>query len=100
MAGTFSSRESFSGQIYSFAFAHDAVKIKSINIGTGDSILHLPALIQDLGIILAVAGIVTLLFKKIGQPLVLGYMLAGFLVGPEVSFFPTVQEKEAINIWA
>tara|TARA_B110001454_G_scaffold219191_1_gene251093 strand:- start:9448 stop:11634 length:2187 start_codon:yes stop_codon:yes gene_type:complete len=53
-----------------------------------------------LGIILAVAGVVTLLFKKIGQPVVLGYLLAGFLVGPEVSFFPTVQENEEIKIWA
>jgi CPA2 family monovalent cation:H+ antiporter-2 len=64
------------------------------------NILHLPNLIADLGIILTAAGIVTLLFKKIGQPVVLGYLLAGFLVGPEVSFFPTVQEKEAIKIWA
>ncbi len=53
-----------------------------------------------MGIILAVAGLVTLLFKKINQPVVLGYLLAGFLVGPEVSFLPTVQEKEAITIWA
>lgn len=57
-------------------------------------------MIEDLGIILAVAGVVTLLFKKIGQPVVLGYLLAGFLVGPEVSFFPTVQENDEIKIWA
>ncbi len=60
----------------------------------------MPTLIEDLGIILAVAGVVTLLFKKIGQPVVLGYLLAGFLVGPEVSFFPTVQENDEIKIWA
>ncbi len=60
----------------------------------------MPTLIEDLGIILAVAGVVTLLFKKIGQPVVLGYLLAGFLVGPEVSFFPTVQESDEIKIWA
>lgn len=42
----------------------------------------------------------TLVFKKIGQPVVLGYLLAGFLVGPEVSFFPTVQENQEIKIWA
>lgn len=53
-----------------------------------------------MGIILAVAGAVTLVFKKIGQPVVLGYLVAGFLVGPEVSFFPTVQERDAIKIWA
>ncbi len=62
--------------------------------------LHLPPLISDLGIILATAGIVTLLFKRIGQPVVLGYLLAGVLVGPEISFLPTIQERDAIKIWA
>lgn len=62
--------------------------------------IHLPQLITDLAIILAAAGAVTLLFKKIGQPVVLGYLLAGVLVGPEVSFLPTVQEKDDIKIWA
>lgn len=62
--------------------------------------IHLPTLISDLAIILVVAGAVTLLFKKIGQPVVLGYLLAGILVGPEVSFLPTVQEKDAIKVWA
>lgn len=62
--------------------------------------IHLPALISDLAIILATAGIVTLLFKKINQPVVLGYLLAGLLVGPEISFIPTVQERDAIKVWA
>ncbi|HRK06568.1 MAG TPA: cation:proton antiporter [Pseudobdellovibrionaceae bacterium] len=62
--------------------------------------LHLPPLISDLGIILATAGMVTLLFKRIGQPVVLGYLLAGVLVGPEISFLPTIQERDAIQIWA
>lgn len=62
--------------------------------------MHLPALVQDLGIILIAAGIVTLFFKRIGQPVVLGYLLAGFLVGPEVSFLPTIQERDAIRVWA
>ena len=43
---------------------------------------------------------VTLLFRRIGQPVVLGYILAGLLVGPEISFLPTVQERGAIRIWA
>jgi monovalent cation:H+ antiporter-2, CPA2 family len=62
--------------------------------------LHLPPLISDLGLILLVAGFVTVVFKRIGQPVVLGYLIAGFLVGPETSFFPTVQDKAAIKIWA
>jgi CPA2 family monovalent cation:H+ antiporter-2 len=62
--------------------------------------LHLPVLITDLGLILAAAGVTTLLFKKINQPLVLGYILAGLLVGPHIKFIPTVTDNESIHIWA
>ncbi|WEK18652.1 MAG: cation:proton antiporter [Candidatus Pedobacter colombiensis] len=62
--------------------------------------IHLPVLITDLGLILAAAGITTLLFKKIKQPLVLGYILAGLLVGPHIDFIPTVTDNESIHIWA
>jgi CPA2 family monovalent cation:H+ antiporter-2 len=61
---------------------------------------HLPHLITDLGLILAVAGITTLLFKKIKQPVVLGYIIAGLLVGPHVSLTPTVVDEEAIKTWS
>ena len=61
---------------------------------------HLPVLIIDLALILAAAGVTTLLFKKIKQPLVLGYILAGLLVGPHVKFIPTVTDNESIHIWA
>lgn len=61
---------------------------------------HLPHLIQDLGLILIVAGLTTLLFKRLKQPVVLGYILAGFLVGPKLTFIPTVHEIENIRIWA
>ena len=43
----------------------------------------LPVLVKDLALILIVAGIVTLVFKKLKQPLVLGYIMAGFLVSPQ-----------------
>lgn len=62
--------------------------------------IHLPVLITDLGLILAAAGITTLLFKSIKQPLVLGYILAGLLVGPHIKFIPTVTDNESIHIWA
>lgn len=62
--------------------------------------IHLPVLITDLGLILAAAGITTLLFKKIKQPLVLGYILAGLLVGPHIDFIPTVTDNESVTIWA
>ncbi|WP_299705883.1 cation:proton antiporter [uncultured Pontibacter sp.] len=61
---------------------------------------HLPHLVMDLGLILGAAGITTLLFKKLKQPLVLGYIIAGLLVGPHVNLFPTVVETENINVWA
>ncbi|HEY0900080.1 MAG TPA: cation:proton antiporter, partial [Sphingobacteriaceae bacterium] len=62
--------------------------------------IHLAPLISDLGLILAAAAITTLLFKWIKQPLVLGYILAGFLVGPHFSFLPTVVDDKSITIWA
>lgn len=61
---------------------------------------HLPHLITDLGLILAVAGVTTLLFKKLKQPVVLGYIIAGLLVGPHVSLIPTVVDEEAIKTWS
>lgn len=62
--------------------------------------IHLPVLIADLGLILAAGGITTLIFKRIKQPLVLGYILAGLLVGPHFKFVPTVSDQANITIWA
>jgi CPA2 family monovalent cation:H+ antiporter-2 len=62
--------------------------------------LHLPALIVDLALILGAAAVVTLLFKKLKQPVVLGYIIAGFLVGPNFKMFPTIVDIEGIRIWA
>lgn len=61
---------------------------------------HLPHLITDLALILGAAAFITLVFKKLKQPLVLGYIIAGFLVGPYVHWLPTVTETENIRIWA
>lgn len=61
---------------------------------------HLPHLIQDLGLILIVAALTTLLFKRLKQPVVLGYILAGLLVGPQFPLLPTVSEIDNIRIWA
>ncbi len=62
--------------------------------------MHLPHLITDLALILGAAGIITLIFKKLKQPLVLGYIIAGLLVGPHIGLFPTITETENITIWA
>lgn len=61
---------------------------------------HLSPLIVDLALILTVAGVTTLLFKKIKQPVVLGYVIAGVLVGPHFNLVPTVVDDEAIRIWS
>jgi CPA2 family monovalent cation:H+ antiporter-2 len=61
---------------------------------------HVPQLIIDLSLILTMAGIITLIFKKLKQPIVLGYILAGLLVGPNFSIFPTITDIKTIEIWA
>jgi len=61
---------------------------------------HLPHLITDLALILCSAGVVTLIFKRLNQPVVLGYIIAGLLVGPNFSLFPTITEIDTIKIWA
>ena len=62
--------------------------------------MHLDNLISDLALILIVAGIVTLIFRKIKLPVVLGYIVAGFLISPHFSYMPTVVEVADIEVWA
>lgn len=61
---------------------------------------ELPTLIADLSLILLCAGIMTLLFKKLKQPLVLGYIVAGFLASPGMPYTPSVIDTTNIKIWA
>lgn len=61
---------------------------------------HLPDLIADLALILMAGAVVTLLFRKIKQPLVLGYIIAGFIVGPHFDFLPTVVDNDNIGTLA
>ena len=61
---------------------------------------ELPELVKDLALILVVAGFVTLIFKKLKQPLVLGYIVAGFLVSPHMSYTMSVVDKDDIQTWA
>ena len=61
---------------------------------------EIPALISDLTAILVLAAITTLLCKKINLPSVLGYILAGFLVGPVVEFIPTIHDMANIEVWS
>ena len=61
---------------------------------------HLPTLISDLALILVCAGLMTLLFKKLKQPLVLGYVVAGFLASPHMPYTPSVMDTANIQTWA
>ncbi len=60
----------------------------------------MPSLITDLALILIVAGIVTILFKRLKQPLVLGYIVAGFLVGPNMTYMPTITDAATVKVWS
>ena len=61
---------------------------------------HLPTLITDLALILASAGLMTLIFKRLKQPSVLGYIVAGILAGPHITLTPTVIDSGNIQTWA
>ena len=58
------------------------------------------SLITDLAYILVVASIVTIIFKRLKQPLVLGYIVAGFLAGPHMPYTPSVSSMEGIDEWS
>lgn len=61
---------------------------------------HTNGLIGDLAWILLLGAIVTLLFKKLKQPVVLGYILAGFLASPKFEYLPSISNLENISFWA
>jgi len=57
-------------------------------------------LVQDLALIFISAGIITLIFKQLKQPLVLGYIVAGFLIGPHFTLFPTIIGEKSVTEWS
>ena len=57
-------------------------------------------LVRDLAVILISAGIFTIISKALKQPLILGYIIAGFLIGPNISFFPGISSQETVNQWS
>lgn len=59
-----------------------------------------PALFSDLALILVTAGITTVIFKWLKQPLVLGYIVAGFLIGPHFVYFPVVSDTTSVETWS
>ncbi len=61
---------------------------------------HLDTFIIDLALIMAAASVVTLVFKRFKLPVVLGYILAGFLISPNFVYLPTVVELDNVETWA
>ena len=57
-------------------------------------------LVRDLAVILVSAGVFAIISKALKQPLILGYIIAGFLVGPNIDFFPGISSQEAVNQWS
>lgn len=72
----------------------------SVAATVAETTTHLEPLISDLGLILMTAGIAVLIFKKLKQPLVLGYLIAGFLAGTHFDFFPSVKDVKSVEVWA
>ena len=61
---------------------------------------QLEPLIADLALILICAGVMTLLFKSLKQPIVLGYIVAGFLASPNMTYMPSVTDMHGIHLWS
>ena len=57
-------------------------------------------MIADLALILICAGVMTLIFKRLKQPLVLGYIVAGFLASPNMPYMPSVTDLENVHLWS
>lgn len=57
-------------------------------------------IVRDLAVILISAGVFTIISKALKQPLVIGYILAGFLIGPNISFFPGISSEATVHQWS
>ena len=62
--------------------------------------MNVEGLITDLAFILLLGAVVTILFKWIRQPVVLGYIVAGFLASPHFEYLPSVTTETNIDFWA
>ncbi|MBS0663252.1 MAG: cation:proton antiporter [Verrucomicrobia bacterium] len=62
--------------------------------------MHAVAFLQDLAVVLIVAGIVTVVFRRLRQPVVLGYIMAGMIVGPHTPPYALIRNEETINTLA
>lgn len=56
--------------------------------------------VRDLAVILISAGVITIISRALKQPLILGYILAGFLIGPHFKYFTGISSVEAVDLWS
>ena len=61
---------------------------------------ELNPLFRELALILVTAGVITVIFKRLKQPLVLGYIVAGFFIGPHFPWFPIITGDENLTLWS
>lgn len=61
---------------------------------------ELEPLIADLALIMIFAGVMTLLFKSLKQPIVLGYIVAGFLASPNMPYMPSITDGHSVHVWS
>src|SRR5258705_6249564 len=62
--------------------------------------MHALTFLEDLAVVMIVAGLVTIVFQRLRQPVVLGYMIAGMIIGPYTPPFPLITDQKAINTLA
>ncbi len=62
--------------------------------------MHAATFLQDLAVVMIVAGLVTVLFRHLRQPVVLGYIIAGVLIGPHTPPFPLIRDQATIHTLA
>ncbi len=60
---------------------------------------HLPPLIRDLGVIFLASGLAAVAFSYLRQPLIVGYLLVGYLIGPHFPYFTHLAEPEGVRLW-
>ncbi len=87
------------GKLHYFEKMLKAIPIE-IKIELRESAMHENIFLQDLSVVMIVAGIVTILFRLLKQPVVLGYILAGVIIGPHTPPFPLVTDPQTIQTLA
>jgi len=82
------------------ALAEERSAWASSNVEKEYRAMHAISFIQDLAVIMLVAGVVTILFHRLKQPVVLGYIVAGFIIGPHTPPFGLIHDEDTIKTLA